>query len=116
MRDHNSPRPGSEVPAVKPDVFRLAAGTPLNAATQGPPGPFPLSLTAEALTQLKFVQIGIWQARARCLSGQTEDLDAILAHLDEDIELLRLALEDEPPEAPRTDRHKGRRCEAASLR
>ncbi len=50
--------------------------------------PAPASLA----TQLTFVQVGLWEVRRRWLSGQTGDLDRLLANLDEDVELLRQAL------------------------
>src|SRR3712207_346646 len=95
MSKASSPRPSAEASAVKPEVLRLALDVPLEAAnpvTRQSAARAPLS--PRARTQLKFVQIGIWAARRRCLAGQTEDLGVLLAHLDEDIELLRRALED----------------------
>jgi hypothetical protein len=43
-------------------------------------------------SQIAFVQVGLWEVRRRWLTGQTGDLDRLLANLDEDVELLRQAL------------------------
>ncbi len=45
--------------------------------------------------RLKILQIGIWEARRRWLQGDTNALGSLLANLDEDVQLLRLQLEDE---------------------
>src|SRR5262245_57405817 len=73
---------------VKLEPPRLALDPPLAAAASEEQAPDP-----KVQTQLKFVQIGVWEARRRCLAGQTDELDLVLAHLDEDIELLRRALQ-----------------------
>ena len=103
MRKRVSSRPAGEVPAVKPEVFRLAVDTPLvpdESARPAAPAP-------QADVRLKFVQVGVWEARRRLLSGRTEDLDVVLAHLDEDVELLRQALEGAPgPAGQRTPRRR----------
>jgi hypothetical protein len=44
--------------------------------------------------RLAFVQVGLWEVRRRWLSGETENLDQLLASLDEDVDLLRQALEE----------------------
>ena len=50
-------------------------------------------VTPSALeSQLAIVQVGLREVRRRWLSGQTNDLDRLLANLDEDVELLRQAL------------------------
>src|SRR5947207_3210680 len=77
----------TEVSPAKLEALRLALDVPLDAASREECAP-----SAHVQTQLKFVQIGVWEARRRCLSGQTDELDVVLAHLDEDIELLRRAL------------------------
>jgi hypothetical protein len=116
MRTPSSSSPDPvEVAALKPEVLRLAIGTPLDAAL----GPRPAGLEATAAiansaesapagwqfqTRLKFVQVGLWEARRRWLAGQTQDLGVLLAHLDEDLELLGQALAEEvPPTDPPTN-------------
>ena len=90
MRKPISSPPPIEVSAVKLEALCLALDVPLDAAeAQATP-------TSQVQTQLKFVQVGVWEARRRCLAGQTEELDVVLAHLDEDIELLRRALQTDP--------------------
>jgi hypothetical protein len=89
MRKFTSPSLAIEVSAVKLEALRLALDVPLDAAAPEESAPPPSHLE----TQLKFVQIGVWEARRRCLAGQTEELDLVLAHLDEDIELLCQALQ-----------------------
>lgn len=107
MRTPSSPfsHPG-EVPALNPEVMRLAIGTPLG-GHGGSPEDSPESDGSESAagwqfqTRLKFVQVGLWEARRRLLAGQTQDLGTILAHLDEDLELLGQALAEEaPPPSP----------------
>jgi hypothetical protein len=44
-------------------------------------------------SRLKFVQVGIWELRRRWLAGQTAGLDNLLACLDEDVTLLREAIQ-----------------------
>jgi hypothetical protein len=109
MRKPLSSRPAAEVPAVKPEVFRLAVDTPLEAAAADELTP---ACDPQADVRLKFVQIGVWEARRRLLAGLTEDLGVVLAHLDEDVELLRQALEGEPA---RAGKRKPRRREPAPL-
>jgi len=87
MRKVASPHLPSEVSAVKLDAVRLALDVPLDAAASEE-----MASPSHVHTQLKFVQVGVWEARRRCLAGQTEELDIVLAHLDEDIELLRRVL------------------------
>src|SRR5215510_5476415 len=82
-----------EVSAVKLEALCLALDVPLDAAESPEAKATPNS---QVQTQLKFVQVGVWEARRRCLTGQTEELDVVLAHLDEDIELLRRALQTDP--------------------
>jgi hypothetical protein len=53
-------------------------------------------------SRLAFVQVGLWEVRRRWLSGQTSDLDRLLACLDEDVERLRQALHTEEPELTTT--------------
>lgn len=84
MRKTSSPSRPVEARDIKPEVLELAVGTPLDAAVSHSD---PLS-SDEVQTRLKFVQVGLWEARRRWLTGQTRDLDKILAHLDEDLELL----------------------------
>jgi hypothetical protein len=69
----------------------------------------PVKLEAESLpplenpelnSRLAFVQVGIWEVRRRWLSGQTAELDRLLACLDEDVALLRQALQGEQDEEP----------------
>ncbi len=59
-------------------------------------------LSAEGQASLKsrlaFVQVGLWEVRRRWLTGETGDLDQLLANLDEDVEALRQALSEEPEE------------------
>jgi len=94
----------AEVSAVKLEALRLALDIPLDAAREEPAAPNP-----HVQTRLKFVQIGVWEARRRCLAGQTDELGVVLAHLDEDIELLCRALQTDP------DKPKPRRREKATL-
>lgn len=108
MRTPSSRSRPVEVPNLKPEVLELAVGTPANAAVGRPES----AASADLQMRLKFVQVGLWEARRRWLAGQTQGLDTILAHLDEDLELLGLALSDEPS-PPRTSR--SRRPEAAPL-
>ena len=89
MRKLTSPPIASEVSAVKLEAIRLALDVPLDASASEETAASPAHLQ----TQLKFVQVGVWEARRRCLAGQTEELDLVLAHLDEDIELLCQALQ-----------------------
>ena len=86
MHKPTSHRPPVEVSALKPEVLRLALGVPFDAAR--PPESPP-----HVETLLKFVRVGVWQARLRALAGQTEDLGLILTHLDEDVEQLANALQ-----------------------
>jgi hypothetical protein len=105
MRKSTSLSLPAEVSAVKLEAFRLALDVPLDAACEEQTAPNP-----QVQTRLKFVQIGVWEARRRCLAGQTDELDVVLAHLDEDIELLSRALQTDP------DKQKPRRREKATLR
>src|SRR5262245_51072529 len=89
MRKRTSSSLATEVSPVKLDALRLAVDVPLDAAA---PDELPTS-GSHVQTQLKFVQIGVWEARRRCLAGQTAELDVVLAHLDEDVELLCRALQ-----------------------
>ena len=58
--------------------------------------PAPLGLGELPLpTRLKFVRVGLWEARRRWLAGQTTDLGELLAHLDEDLDQLCQALDPE---------------------
>ena len=50
-------------------------------------------LTLPLESRLAFVQVGIWELRRRWLAGQTADLDSLLACLDEDVTLLREAIQ-----------------------
>ncbi|MBI1914110.1 MAG: hypothetical protein HYS12_05145 [Planctomycetes bacterium] len=89
MRKLTSPSLPAEVSAVKLEAVRLALDVPLDAsASEEPAAP-----ASHVQTHLKFVQVGVWEARRRCLAGQTEELDVVLAHLDEDIERLCRALQ-----------------------
>src|SRR5262245_21390662 len=74
MRKHTSPPLATEVSAVILEALRLALDVPLDAASEEPATP-----DAHLQTQLRFVQIGVWEARRRCLAGQTEELDVVLA-------------------------------------
>lgn len=87
MRTHISLPPGVEDGSVKPAAVEIEVDLP-----PGSPGEVP----EHVQTCLKFVQVGVWEARRRCLTGETTDLDAILAHLDEDLELLNRALQTPP--------------------
>ena len=102
MRKVASPHLPSEVSAVKLEAVRLALDVPLDAAASEEMA----APASHVQTQLKFVQVGVWEARRRCLAGQTEELDIVLAHLDEDIELLRWALqtEDSKPKPRRREK------------
>jgi len=104
MRKSTSLSLPAEVSAVKLEALRLALDVPLDAAREEPAAPDPY-----VQTRLKFVQIGVWEARRRCLAGQTDDLEVVLAHLDEDIELLCRALQTDP------GKPKPRRREKATL-
>ena len=95
MRKPSSPSRPSEARGIKPEVLELAVGTPLDAAVSRPDS----FSSDEVQTRLKFVQVGLWEARRRWLTGQTRDLDKILAHLDEDLELLGRTLAGEPTPA-----------------
>jgi hypothetical protein len=95
MRKPSAPSRPGEVRGIKPEVLELAVGTPLAAAVSPPDA----SSSDEVQTRLKFVQVGLWEARRRWLTGQTRDLDKILAHLDEDLELLGRTLAGEPTPA-----------------
>src|SRR5436309_2763199 len=99
----------TEVSLAKLEALRLALDVPLDAASQEECAP-----SAHVETQLKFVQIGVWEARRRCLNGQTDELDIVLAHLDEDIELLRRALSSSDRPSP-TSKRKTRCRETAPL-
>src|SRR5713101_7191505 len=88
MRKLTSASLATEVSAVKIESVRLALDVPLDAASEEPAAP-----PSHVQAQLKFVQIGVWEARRRCLAGQTAELDVVLAHLDEDLELLCHALQ-----------------------
>jgi len=114
MRTPSSSSPDPvEVAALKPEVLRLAIGTPLDAALSRQESTADIADSAESApagwqfqTRLKFVQVGLWEARRRWLAGQTQDLGVLLAHLDEDLELLGQALAEEvpptnPPNPPR---------------
>jgi hypothetical protein len=94
MRKPSPPSRPGEVRGIKPEVLELAVGTPLDAASRGDSCP-----SAEVQTRLKFVQVGLWEARRRWLTGQTRDLDKILAYLDEDLELLGRTLAGAPTPA-----------------
>jgi hypothetical protein len=60
-------------------------------------------LTPPAIqSRLAFVQVGLWEVRRRWLTGQTSDLDRLLACLDEDVERLRQALHSDEQEAELT--------------
>lgn len=83
MRTQITLPPGVEDRSVKP--------APVEIEVDLPPGS-PAEVPDHVQTCLKFVQVGVWEARRRCLTGQTNDLNAILAHLDEDLELLKRAL------------------------
>ena len=75
MRKVTSPSFPTEVSAVKLEAVRLALDVPLDASASE-------EMTASSShveTQLKFVQVGVWEARRRCLAGQTEELDLVLA-------------------------------------
>jgi hypothetical protein len=48
--------------------------------------------SASLESKLAFIQVGLWEVRRRWLSGQTHDLDRLLANLDEDVEALRQTL------------------------
>jgi hypothetical protein len=48
--------------------------------------------------RLAFVQVGLWELRRRWLTGEVNDLDSLLANLDEDVERLARALAEETPE------------------
>src|SRR5688500_4769057 len=95
-------RPAAAATPINPEVFHLALDVAVDGVTDSPC----------VQTQLKFVQVGVWEARRRCLAGQTEELDVILAHLDEDVELLRRALERDR-RSPETGKRKARRRETA---
>ncbi len=111
MLNPTFPRAPREVSFVKPEVLRLALDPPLDAAfADAEPSPS----VSPADTQLKFVQIGLWEARRRWLAGQTDDFDTILARLDEDVELLRRAIEDDEP-VPARGPGRTRPCEPAAL-
>jgi hypothetical protein len=90
------PKPADGVPGM--DAF---AGN--DAPGQSPlvEGPAELPLN----TRLKFVQIGLWEARRRWLSGQTRDLGTLLAHLDEDLGRLCEALDGEEQACEMTATH-----------
>src|SRR5215475_6015685 len=103
MRKFSSSSLPTEVSPVKLEAVRLALDVPLDAAISEESAASP----SHVQTQLKFVQVGVWEARRRCLAGQTEELDAVLAHLDEDIALLCRALQTD------TDQSTSRRCEEA---
>lgn len=87
MRTHITLPPGVEDRSVKPAPVEIEVDLPPNA---------PAELPEHVQTCLKFVQVGVWEARRRCLTGETNDLNSILAHLDEDLELLKRALNTSP--------------------
>ena len=106
MRKITSPSLPTEVSAVKLEAVRLALDVPLDASASEEM----VAAPSHVQTQLKFVQVGVWEARRRCLAGQTQELDVVLAHLDEDIELLRRALQTD------ADKPKPRRRETTPVR
>jgi hypothetical protein len=67
-------------PPIDIEVPTLAAGTD--------------DTPAGVHSRLAFVQVGVWELRRRWLAGQTDNLDDLLACLDEDVERLRQALTD----------------------
>lgn len=65
------------------------------------------SITADpalpVASRLAFVQVGLWELRRRWLTGQTAELDQLLACLDEDVALLRQAIRPEETDCPETE-------------
>src|SRR5438067_5006210 len=62
MRKVASPHLPSEVSAVKLEALRLALDVPLDAAASEETA----APASHVHTQLRFVQVGVWEARRRC--------------------------------------------------
>src|SRR5262245_20990207 len=90
-RPNHSTAPSAAQDPAEPSPVERLAGTPELPPRRRAPRRA-RAISPQAQTRLKFVQIGLWEARRRWHAGRTADLGRLLALLDEDVEHLRRAL------------------------